>query len=336
MSGAAPIGAPVVVGVDGGGSKTDAVALTLDGEVVAHRRGPGSSPHFEGLDASVGVVGALVHAVAGEHPVVHAGLYLSGLDLPIEVEQYRAALDGVDWAVGATIENDLFALLRAGTDSPDAVAIVCGTGVNAIGVRADGAVARFPSLGPLSGDWGGGAGLGEQVLWHAARAIDGRGPATLLVDEIIVRLGVGSVGELIEAIHFGRRDASELTSLAPAVFESARAGDAVAISLVERQADELADFAWACLTRLGLLEREVPIVLGGGIATARDERLIGGVRDRIAGFARHARLTIAGEAPIVGAGLLALDAAGASASALARARVGVAAATAAPALVRAR
>lgn len=318
-------GAPVVVAVDGGGSKTDVVALELDGTVVAHRRGPGSSPHFEGLDASVVVVDALVRAVAGERPVAHAGLYLSGLDLPIEIERYRDAIARHDWAAASlTVDNDLYALLRAGTDEPDAVAIVCGTGVNAIGLRADGAEVRFPSLGPLSGDWGGGSGLGEAVLWHAARAVDGRGPATALVGEIERRLGIGSVGELIEAIHFGERDASELITLAPAVFEAARAGDAVAIGLVDRQATELADFARACLTRLGLLDHEVPVVLGGGIAQSGDERLLRGIRAGVSRFAPRARVTVVDAAPIVGAALLALAAVGGDDAALARARDAVA------------
>lgn len=322
-------GAPVVVAVDGGGSKTDVVALELDGRVVAHRRGPGSSPHFEGLDASAAVVDALVRSVAGARPVAHAGLYLSGLDLPIEIERYEAAVAGRDWAAASlTVDNDLYALLRAGTDESDAVAIVCGTGVNAIGLRADGAEVRFPSLGPLSGDWGGGSGLGEAVLWHAARAVDGRGPATALVGEIERRLGVGSVGELIEGLHFGDRDASELIALAPAVFEAAGAGDAVAIGLVDRQATELAAFARACLTRLGLLGRTVPVVLGGGIARSGDERLLRGIRSDLAAAAPLARVTVVDEAPIVGAALLALAAAGADDAALARARAGVSSATA--------
>ena len=74
------------------------------------------------------------------------------------------------------LDNDLFALLEAGTDSPDAVAVVCGTGVNAVGRAADGRTVRFPALGSISGDWGGGGQLGMQALSHAARAVDGRGP----------------------------------------------------------------------------------------------------------------------------------------------------------------
>ncbi|GAA1961943.1 N-acetylglucosamine kinase [Agromyces allii] len=321
-------GADLVVAVDGGGSKTDAVALTITGELVAHERGAGSSPHFEGLGQAVAVVDELVRAVAGRGRVGHAGLYISGLDLPVEVDQYAAAIAAFDWASSTTVvANDLYALLRAGTDEPDAVAIVCGTGVNAVGVRADGADVRFPSLGGLSGDWGGGSGLGEQALWHAARDVDGRGPRTALSAAIVEQYGVASVSVLIEELHLGRRDASELAALAPAVFASARAGDAVAIGLVDRQAEELVAFARACVTRLGLAEQAVPIVLGGGIIRSGDERLIGGIVAGLERVAPRARIEILETAPIVGAALLALSRAGATGEALERARAEVTLAT---------
>ncbi|WP_241842981.1 N-acetylglucosamine kinase [Agromyces albus] len=320
----------LVVAVDGGGSKTDAVALTLEGELVAHRRGQGSSPHFEGLATSVEVVDGLVRAVAGDAEIIQVDLYLSALDLPIEVERYLAAIAGLDWASAPHfVGNDLYALLRAGTDERDAVAVVCGTGVNAIGVRADGADARFPALGPISGDWGGGSGLGEQAVWHAARDVDGRGPRTALTAAIAERLGVPSVTALIEELHFGTRNGTDLAGLAPVVFETARAGDAVARQLVDRQAEEIVAFARACITRLGLHGRAIPVVLGGGIIRSGDERLLEGIAARLAAAAPAARIEIFDGAPIVGAALLALGRAGATADALLRAREAVAAVTAA-------
>ncbi|MGI9822637.1 N-acetylglucosamine kinase [Agromyces sp. Marseille-Q5079] len=321
----------IVVAVDGGGSKTDAVALTLDGRVVAHRRGPGSSPQLEGLAASVAVIDELVTAVSSGHPVVAIDLYLSGLDLPVEIERFREAIDWLPWAAPSTIiDNDLFALLRAGTDAPDAVAVVCGTGVNAVGRRADGATARFPSLGGISGDWGGGYGLGEQALWFAARDLDGRGESTALTAAIAERLESGSLMELIEDLHFRRRAMTDLARLAPLVFEAARAGDAVAGSLVDRQADEIVAFARACLTRLDLLDRAVPIVLGGGIVRSGDPRMLGRIEAGLASIAPSANLEFFASAPIIGAALLALEAGGAGPAALVLARDEVAAAAGAP------
>lgn len=307
---------PLVVAVDGGGSKTDVVAVTLDGTVAGRVRGAGSSPHFEGLERSVQIVDELVRSVAGDAPVTAVDLYLSGLDLPAEEHAYLAAIGDLPWAPGAIVDNDLFAVLRAGTDEPDAIAVVCGTGVNAVGVRADGARVRFPSLGALSGDWGGGSGLGPEALWHAARADDGRGPATSLVDALCRHFGAPSIPALIEDLHFGRRASAELTAFTPAIFDEANAGDVIAGDLVDRQADEIVAYVAAITSRLDLRAAALPIVLGGAILQAGHARLDDRVTAGIDAVAPHARLVRPTAAPIIGAALLALSRAGADAAAL--------------------
>jgi N-acetylglucosamine kinase-like BadF-type ATPase len=311
---------PVVVAVDGGGSKTDVVAVTLDGDLAGRSRGPGSSPQYSGLAASVALVDRLVREAVDDHQVCHAGLYLSGLDLASEVTAYRGGVVGLDWAAnGLDVDNDLFALLRAGTDEPDAVAVICGTGMTAVGVRADGASARFLAIGAISGDWGGGHGLGAEALFHAARDVDRRGPHTLLTAAVEKEFGV-PVLTLSEELHLGRREHSQLARLAPAVFAAADAGDPVAQGVVDRQADEVVAFVRACLTRLDLFGRPIPVVLGGGVLQARHARLEQRVAAGVAELAPSARLVTLAQPPIVGAALLALSAAGAGPEAIARAR----------------
>lgn len=310
--------APIVVAVDGGGSKTDAVALELDGTVVAAVRGATSSPHLIGMSAAARLVDELIERLlvqTGPRPLASANIYLSGLDLPAEMEELRAGIAGYAWA-DAIVDNDLFALLRAGTSEPDAVAVVCGTGINCVGVRSDGAVVRYPSLGMTSGDWGGGWHLGEQALWHAARAVDGRGPDTTLASAIPAVFGLPDLTAVIEALHFGRLPSSDLARLAPSVLAASRAGDAVAQGLVDRQAEEIVLYASTTLRRLELLGHEVPVVLGGGVIGSRDERLLTAVGRGLAERAPLARITVVTAAPILGAALLALEAAGAPAEAL--------------------
>src|ERR671910_438354 len=94
---------------------------------------------------------------------------------------------------GATVDNDTFALLRTGSDAVDAVAVVCGAGINCVGRAADGQTARYPSLGWETGDWGGSEMVGREVVFHAARAEDGRGEPTALVDVVRAHFGVESV-----------------------------------------------------------------------------------------------------------------------------------------------
>ncbi|MFP3380630.1 hypothetical protein SB767_30375, partial [Bacillus sp. SIMBA_069] len=64
--------APIAVAVDGGGSKTDAVALELDGTVLAEARTGTSSPHVIGMAASAGLVSSLIRTLlerTGERPI---------------------------------------------------------------------------------------------------------------------------------------------------------------------------------------------------------------------------------------------------------------------------
>jgi N-acetylglucosamine kinase-like BadF-type ATPase len=312
----------LAIAVDGGGSKTDAVALELDGRVVAEARGTTSSPHIIGMHESAALVSGLIEhllAQTGPRRVAAANLYVSGLDLPAEIEEFRSGIEGTAWA-GATVDNDLFALLRAGTGEQDAVAVVCGTGINCVGVTSDGRVVRYPSLGGISGDWGGGWHLGERALWHAARAVDGRGPETVFAEAVPAAFGLSSVQQVIEELHFDRIPSSELARLAPTVFACARDGDPIAVALVDRQSEEIATMAITTLRRLDLLDRPVPVVLGGGVIGGRDERLLGGVERLLAEHAPLARTELVTAAPILGAALLALEAAGAEPDAIEVAR----------------
>jgi N-acetylglucosamine kinase-like BadF-type ATPase len=314
------VASSVVVAVDGGGSKTDAVAMTLDGAVVGRASGPGTSPHFIGVDAAVSQIDALVREVAGTLPISQVNIYLSGLDLPSEVQTFAAAIARVDWSDGATVvDNDLYALLRSGTSEPDAVAVVCGTGINALGQRWDGATARFAALGTISGDWGGGTGLGEAAIWHAARDADRRGPATSLTAAVPGVFGLATIADVTEGLHLGRIAYGDLALLSPTVFAHADAGDAIARSLVQRQGNEIAIMAISCLERLDLIERAVPVVLGGGILANRHELLWSAIELEFYSRAPRAILTHVTAPPLLGAALLALESAHADAPAIARA-----------------
>jgi N-acetylglucosamine kinase-like BadF-type ATPase len=314
----------VVVAIDGGGSKTDVWALDLDGGVVATARGAGSNPQLLGLAPAVAIIDGLLRTITDTlrgRPVLQVCIYLSGLDLPAEIDAFRAAVAPLPWATGVTgrravVDNDLFPLLRVGTPARDAVAVVCGTGINCIGIRADGEQARFAALGTISGDWGGGWFLGEQALWHAVRAVDGRGPATQLTARVPEALGYSSVQQVTEALHFGRLEPASLSLLSPVLFEAAQAGDQVAGTVVDRQAEEIVLMVAATLRRLQLSDVAVPVVLGGGVLAAGDPRLLGGISAGLAASAPLAQIRLVRSAPIVGAAMLALESVGRDRAAL--------------------
>lgn len=308
---------------DGGGSKSHAAVVSTTGHVLGVGVGAGSNAQVIGLPRAREVLDTTVTAAleqAGDVTLVHAGLYLAGLDLPIETALMREALASTSWLPpDAEFANDIRALLRAGTAEPEAVAVVCGTGTNAIGVRADGVTATFPALGSITGDWGGGWHLGERALWHAARAQDGRGPRTELVTAIPARLGLDTLDAVIEALHFGRLQSGVLGRLSHTVLVTAEAGDSVAGAIVDRQASEIALYVRAALDRLGLREAALPVVLGGGVIASRNPFLLSAVAREVATVAPRARIEFVHARPILGAGLLALERIGAGPAALAQA-----------------
>ncbi|AGS69648.1 N-acetylglucosamine kinase [Streptomyces collinus] len=312
-----------VLAIDAGNSKTDVAVVTAAGEVLATARGGGFRPPAVGvgpaMDALAEPVGRAL-ADAGLPAVSHVSACLANADLPVEEEQLATALHARAWGGSVEVRNDTFAILRAGVAEPRGVAVVCGAGINCVGMRPDGRTARFPAIGRISGDWGGGWGLAEEALWHAARAEDGRGGPTALAGTLPAHFGLPSMYALIEALHLGHVEHDRRHELTPVLFATAAAGDPVARSLVDRLAEEVATMATVALTRLDLLAEETPVLLGGSVLTAGHARLDDGVRDLLAARAPKADVRVVTAGPVLGAALLGLDRLGAGEAAQARAR----------------
>ncbi|MFC8062753.1 N-acetylglucosamine kinase [Streptomyces sp. NPDC057293] len=312
-----------VLAVDAGNSKTDVAVVTREGEVLATARGGPFRPPAVGVERAVDTLAEAVaraFAAAGVGSVEHVSACLANADLPVEEEQLAAALHARAWGARVDVRNDTFAILRAGVDEPLGVAVVCGAGVNCVGMRPDGRTARFPAIGRLSGDWGGGWGLAEEALWHAARAEDGRGGPTELARTLPAHFGLDSMYALIEALHLRRVEPARRHELTPVLFATAAAGDPLARSVVDRQADEVVAMATVALTRLDLLSEPAPVLLGGSVLAARHPQLDDRIRELLAARAPKAVPTVVTARPVLGAALLGLDRVGAAAGARARVR----------------
>jgi N-acetylglucosamine kinase-like BadF-type ATPase len=297
-----------VIGIDAGNSKTEVVVARLDGAVASYVRGPGTNVHGVGPDGCMAALGRLVERTSLDPPAELGVFFLCGVDIPSDIAEVTDAVDRTGWVRRSIVDNDSFALLRAGTDAPDAVAVVCGAGINCVGRAADGRVARYPSLGWETGDWGGAEMLGRDVLFHAARSEDGRGPASVLPELVRAHFGL-SIEELGEAIHYRRIREGRLGELAPAVVAAAADGDEVARMLVERLAEEVVLMATRALADLELEQADV--VLGGGMLRGGEGLLFEEVVARLARRAPRAQPVAAEQPPVVGAALVALEAAGA-------------------------
>jgi N-acetylglucosamine kinase-like BadF-type ATPase len=323
--------ARLVLAVDGGNSKTDLALLRGDGALLAHVRGGLSSPHHLGLDGALTLLEQL-HAAALDQAGVAAGtvadaarFLLAGLDFPAEERRLHDALAARGWARSVAVGNDTFAVLRAGTERGWGVAVVCGAGINCVGVGPDGRHVRFPALGAISGDWGGGFDVGLAALSAAARSEDGRGPETTLEQAVPAHFGLATPAALAEAIHLGEIPLRRLVELPPVVFEAA-ALDPVAAGIVDRLAGEIVALVHVTLRRLELTDGPADVLLGGGLLRRADGRLMAAICAGLEGLGDAIALRPTASPPIVGAALLALEDVGAGRAAQDRARRELAAA----------
>jgi N-acetylglucosamine kinase-like BadF-type ATPase len=315
----------LALAVDGGNAKTDLALVADDGSALALVRGPGSSPHEHGVDGALDRIAALLERARTESGADGAGeiaiaeLLLSGVDFPSEVATAKARAEARGWARRIEVGNDTFAVLRAGTDRGWGVAVVCGAGINCLGLAPDGRQARFPALGPITGDWGGGYDVGLAAVVAAARSEDGRGPHTTLERTVPAHFGLRTPLELAEAVHTGAISQRRVVELAPLVLAEA-AADAVAAGIVARLATEVVALVRVALARLGPVDETVEVVLGGGLMQARDPGLLGAIDAGLSELGISLATIVVDLPPVVGAALLALDALGAPATAYVRLR----------------
>jgi N-acetylglucosamine kinase-like BadF-type ATPase len=307
-----------VLAIDGGGSKIDAVAITADGELVGSVRvppagGDGRDPgYLERLAAAVTAVLDAVGLDPSNGVVARVGVFcVAGADLPADERRILLWLRRQGWTADTILRNDTFAVLRAGTDRTWGVGVVCGFGTNCAAVAPDGRSFRLPALGWIAGDWGGGSDIGEAAVWHAIRSQDGRGERTSLATMVPAYFELRRPRQVMEALYSGEIGVQRLATLAPVVFEAAAAGDPVARSIVDRQADEVVTMAGAAIRRLRMSGLDVDVVLGGGIFRNGFPPFFERIEEGVRAIAPAARVSVLTAPPVVGATLLGLDRLGA-------------------------
>ncbi|WP_181408915.1 N-acetylglucosamine kinase [Schumannella soli] len=268
----------IVVGVDGGGSSTRALAIAPDGTALGYAvAGSGNRTAVGDEHAALAITEAVVRA-------------LDAADVPrdaprtLSVALAGASGTGPDWLSGPLAENgvtgrlvieaDLVAGYLSGTLAEVGYAVVAGTGAIAARVRGRQLEAVADGLGWLLGDDGSGFQIGLAGVRAAAAELDGRGPATALTSGVLAELDIlpPSDGEerdghrrprLLAALL--RRVYAErpvtLARCARVVSEAATAGDPVARGIVDAAAAGLARTLIAVLD----VEHPGPIVLGGSV-----------------------------------------------------------------------
>jgi N-acetylglucosamine kinase-like BadF-type ATPase len=306
---------PYILGVDAGSSKTHALLLNRSGQVLGFgRAGPGNhqtsgrQAAFKEIEKAV--QGALQQAGGITQPVDLGCFCLAGADLPEDFAMLQTGMEDLHVADKVLIKNDTFAALRAGITRSWGVAVICGTGFNAAARAPDGREYVLPGLGFISGDWGGGWSLSQEMIRLVMRAWDGRGEPTLLTDLVLDALQQPSEEILIENLYFEKINPRQLITLVPLIFQAVLAGDKPASDLIKRLGIEVAVTAKALIRRFDMQDLDVEVVLAGGVFKGEGPLLIDTVRKEIHREAPLAQIRRLNYEPVVGAALLGMEADG--------------------------
>lgn len=262
----------LLLGIDGGGSKTVAwLALRAGGEppeVIGRGTAGGSNPQAAGFPAALENLDRAVAAAFGDaavtpRPVAAAVVGLAGCDRDEDREALSRWAEDRRLARRFRVVHDAVPVLAAGTPEGWGVALISGTGSFAFGEDARGRSARAGGWGYLLGDEGSAYAIALAGLRAAAQAVDGRAPATLLLQAILEKLDLQRPEQLIPAVYQPEPDRPAIAGLAQLVLKTADAGDAAAAEIVGQAARDLAAMVAAVARKLDFAPRPFPLALAG-------------------------------------------------------------------------
>lgn len=253
------------IGIDGGGTKTDAVLINSLGNLIRRVKGKGTNLNNESKEEittrfnlifSELLVNIQIHEIEGIFAGLSSADHLTASKIFDHCIRQACPLSIRHLLIG----NDAMNALWSGTENSNGLVIIAGTGSIAYGVKENGDDFRVGGWGYLFGDEGSGYAIGREAIRRTLMAYDGRLQATNLSAVLTDYFSVPKFLDIVPVIYQSSKD--RIAGLTPMVEQSALRGDTIAAAILEEAADALIDLIRFSQKRFSL---PVDIVLTGGI-----------------------------------------------------------------------
>lgn len=297
-----------VIGVDAGGTKTQAV-LT-DAYAAPRSWGLGGSgnptrvPPDQLCQSYQQAIGEALTGVEANIQCAVKVICLGVAGATGRDDVIRNAVADLGLNAEIIIDGDVQIAFASAIRERHGVIVIAGTGANAYGVGLDGRTATASGRGYLIGDEGSGYDIGRAGITAALRAADGRGPTTALLPRMLDFFQISLAEEVVQPIYEPGGHA-HISRFAPLVVETARGGDAVALDILVYAGCELGLNALAVARRVGLTEETFEVGLVGGVFKA-GELVVDSLRATILATMPNAEIFVSLNAPALGAARMAL------------------------------
>ena len=234
----------LLIGIDGGGTHSTAVAAYPDGRIAAVAEGGGLNFHNSGVEAVrqrlEAMVDDLCHQTGCDAETICVGM--SALDAPAD-EATTALFTGRLTAQQLDLQSDAYIALMGFTLGQPGVIVICGTGSMLLMLDGQGRQIAAGGWGSLLGDAGSGYTLAREGLLAVIDASEGTGPATPLTEDALSYFNVQFPRGLIDRVYDPASTPDKLAGFARHVLCRAHAGDPVARDILQRNMHRLANTA---------------------------------------------------------------------------------------------
>lgn len=225
-----------MIGIDGGGTKTEFVLFTESGRILNRLLLGGCNANTVGLENAVDTLKLGIDTLLKMEGKI-CGIFVgaAGLDSGNNTKLVQDALEKAYPDIKIRCENDIFNVIACGTNPDVCTAAICGTGI-VVYANKNGSLKCFGGRGYLLDEAGSGYHIGRDAICAALDARDGIGNMSILTALVEEKLGA-TVWESIHDIY--SKDQSYIASFAPCVFKAYQNGDDIAEQILRKNAEYL-------------------------------------------------------------------------------------------------
>ena len=264
----------IILAIDGGGSRTRCLAMDRHGLVLG-RGASGPSNHLlVSRSNATRSIAESIHQTLGQdlnrNAVVCVVAGMAGVDFDEQgASDIEEMLQGLGFSRVLVTGDIVIAHIGALAYRPGVIALA-GTGSAVLGIASNGERFKVGGWGPVYGDEGSSYRIGQTALRAAARAVDGRGPATHLTGALLRNLGLKEFRDTIRRVYVEGMTTSEIAALSRVANEVAQQGDEVARSILANAGEELAEAVGVAVRWLLQHETAVTVSYQGGLIESND------------------------------------------------------------------